>query len=61
VWEKPSTDTTVWDNVWCGDGYSITEDDNYIEGYTTMDNGDLSKFFQEVGIDIRKVRFSGEN
>lgn len=61
VWEKPSIDPTVWDSVWCGDGYRITEDENYIDGFTIMDNGDLIKFFNEVGIDLKKVRFSGEN
>lgn len=46
--------------VWCGDGWSITEDDNYIEGWTSMDNGDLERFIKEIGIDTKLMRINHE-
>lgn len=45
------------DAIWCGDYWSITEDENYIEGFTSMDNGDLAKFIKEIGIDTKLMRF----
>lgn len=45
------------DSIWCGDYWSITEDENYIEGFTSMDNGDLAKFIKEIGIDTQLMRF----
>lgn len=49
-----------FDAVWCGDYWTIREDENYIEGYTSMDNGDLGKFIKEIGIDTKLMRFSNE-
>jgi hypothetical protein len=51
---KPGFD---FDAIWCGDYWSITEDDNYIEGFTSMDNGDLAKFIKKIGIDTKLMRF----
>ncbi|MCR4286053.1 MAG: hypothetical protein NUW00_04130 [Candidatus Kaiserbacteria bacterium] len=45
-------------SVWCGDYWSIREDENYIEGYTSMDNGDLGKFVKAIGIDTKLMRFN---
>lgn len=48
------------DAVWCGDYWSVCEDDNYVEGFTLMDNGDLAKFIKEIGIDTKLMRFDHE-
>jgi hypothetical protein len=37
--------------------WSISVDEDLVEGYTTMDNFDMHHFLSEIGIPMDKVRF----
>jgi hypothetical protein len=34
------------------DGWNITENDQYLRGFTIMDNNAISDFFREIDVDI---------
>lgn len=40
------------------DSWNINYIDDYVEGSTTMDNGDLKTFMIGLGIDMRKVEWT---
>jgi hypothetical protein len=39
------------------DRWSITVDEDLVEGYTNMDNFDMNHFLQEIGIPADKIRW----
>jgi hypothetical protein len=36
-------------------------DGSYLQGYTWMDNFDMYKFMESIGVDMKYVNFDGEN
>lgn len=38
-------------------GWTITEEDEYIEGYTSMDNFDMKWFLREIGVDEDDIEY----
>jgi hypothetical protein len=48
-----------WDDNPCKeyDEWSITEKEDTIEGYTSMTNFDMKKFFEHIGIDPKDYTF----
>lgn len=50
-YEYDDYDRKDWENQ-CGkhDAWSISEDEDIIEGYTTMDNFDMRHFLQRIGV-----------
>jgi hypothetical protein len=41
----------------CGSAWSISVDEDLVEGYTCMDNFDMHHFLDQIGIDMERVRF----
>mgnify|MGYP001416163305 CR=1 FL=1 len=39
------------------DGWRITQDDNYVDGFTMMDNDAINEFFDKIGIKPEHVRW----
>ena len=44
---------------YCTDTWSIHEDGELMEGYTSMDNFDMESFMKRIGVDMSKVKFGG--
>lgn len=44
-----------------GDAWQITEDDDVISGYTTMDNFDMEMFLALIGVDHENVDFDSDD
>ncbi len=46
-------------NMWCADEpWNILENDNYISGWTGMDNFNMGDFLQTIGVADRNVNWS---
>jgi hypothetical protein len=50
-----------FDNPSDFDEWGISVKDGIVEGYTTMDNFDMQRFMDLIGIDDSKVEWNGEN
>lgn len=42
---------------WLDFPWTIEEDENFIEGYVSMDNFDMCEYFNQIGIDEKFVRW----
>lgn len=42
----------------CDETWDISENDNYITGYTWMDNFDMDKFLERIDVESRDVNWS---
>ena len=42
---------------WAGDSWNINENENFITGYTWMDNFDMCEFFEKIDINKHLVKW----
>lgn len=42
---------------WVDDGWDISETEDYIEGFTIMDNFDFSEFLEKIGVPNHAIRW----
>jgi hypothetical protein len=44
-----------------GDSWDITDSEEFVHGYTTMDNGDIKDFFKTIDLSCRAiVNYNGD-
>lgn len=43
------------------EGWSISENEHEVEGYTFMDNFDMMEFLEKIGVKDEHIHMSGDN
>jgi len=52
--------TEMYDPPSVSDPWEITEDEDEIYGYTSMDNFNMLRFLSEIGVDERNIEYDGD-